>query len=48
MRYENVGLSCGSGGMVRRDAGVCGRDAGWTILDIWNLYCIVWFVMFGL
>jgi len=37
--YENVGLPYGSGGMVCRDAGVCGGDATVPVVGVF----IVWF-----
>ena len=36
--YENVRLSYGGGGVVCRDAGVCGGDAAVSVVGVWNIY----------
>ena len=42
MCYENVGLSYGGGGVVCKDAGVCGGDAAVPVVGVFDIYDNCW------
>ena len=42
VRYEDVRLSYGGGGMVCRDAGVCGGGAAISVVGVFGIYDNNW------